>query len=150
MVLSVATKQNNNLTFSTISTDSTKMQLRIQFSRGCTGQEYRTIIVSNHSELPYVRVSYYHMSKGKVKRFQISKDSFFNALNQFELACTNQHVPYGCGGYGGGTGVLIEKHFNGQKTTFSYCQEKTGDIWNGLGYFFGLMGRELENYPFKD
>jgi hypothetical protein len=128
------------------STDSTTMQLRIEFLSGCTDQKYAHILINNHPEAPYVSVIYYNWTKGDVDRFRLSKDSFFSALDQFELACADKQ---GCGGYGGGTGVFIEKHFNSKKTSFNYCQERAGEGWNGLAYFFGLMGKELVDYPFK-
>lgn len=121
------------------------MQLKIEFLRGCTEQKFMDLLINNHPEALSVSIAYYNWGKGKVNRFKLSKDSFFTAINQFETACADQRA---CGGFGGGTGVYIEKHFNNKLTKFNYCQDGP-DAWSGLEYFFGLMGKKLEDYSFK-
>ena len=132
---------------SELSKDSTRLVLKIQFQRGCTENEQSIISCSLHPKLNFCRISSYDITSNNENQFRVRKDSFWNALNLFEKEANKRES---CGGYGGGTGVYVQKHYNLQISHFSYCQEY-GDnrAWNGLEYFFGLMGRKLEDYPFK-
>ncbi len=145
---SCRTKKQKALTVSTFSTDSTKMKIQFEFLRGCTELESTVLFAHNYPQLPYVSIRYTDLYNLNTNRFIISKDSFFNAIDSFELQLDGRQ---GCGGFGGaGTGVYIEKHFNGEVKHYSYCMGyDSSKNWNGLKYFFGLMGKELVDYPFK-
>jgi len=131
---------------SLISKDTTTVILRINFQRGCTESEQIQLIAK--SEKSQMKITYSSLVFYIGQEFYITRDSFFSALSLFEKASTEHK---GCGGYAGGTGVHIEKYFKGMITTFNYCQEYGADKgWNGIEYFFELMGRKLENYPFKN
>lgn len=144
-------KSNSSWQYSTeqrpslICKDTTSVTLKIEFLRGCTERELRQISATDEGNQMRILSSSLVSDKGQV--FYVSKDSFFNALLLFQKASAEQK---GCGGFAGGTGVSIEKHSKGMMTYFGYCQEYGQDEgWNGIEYFFRLMGRKLENYPFK-
>lgn len=134
---------------SNLSLDSSHIILKVYFQSGCTESETAFVNIRSLNQSNSFKVHSIGISLSDPNPFIISKDLLFTALNQYENEASTKK---GCGGLAGGTGVTIEKHFNEKITYSNYCQEYGLDTekWNGLAYFFALLGKKTTDLPFMN
>lgn len=62
-------------------------------------------------------------------------------LNEVVVLEENARTKRGCGGYGGGHGVLVTMLINGTETEFGYCK----DDWDGIGHLVAAIEERMKN-----
>jgi hypothetical protein len=93
----------------------------------------------------YQRISLYIMHG---KSFLLHHDTTMRKIGPIEGSILNEVVAFeenaknqrGCGGYGGGHGVLVTMLINGTETEFGYCK----DDWDGIGH---AIEERMKNLP---
>jgi hypothetical protein len=112
------------LTTKFLTADSVIIRLTYHEIPGCTVQttnEMNVLIIDGVSWVQGNSASYGLWRSGLIQGSVLDEFAAFERQAKIENTT--------CGGYGGGTGVLVEMEINGERTEFGYCQ----DTWDGIG-----------------
>ena len=138
LLTNCSVKSSGEGNHSNYSLDSNIVVLEMSYQIDTIESNYAYLVARGKKGENHFKVAMRNIKLLEKSKFNLSRDSFLSALNQFEQ---NASSSKGCQG---GVRVRVERHYNGKKSVFCYSKNQESQC-DELYHFFKLMNKTVTN-----